>query len=80
MAEQGVVTICKIRITVGANPKVFTSQQLILTNFLFTFEYLSLIMIRRIYIDTSVIGGYYDLEFEVATRKLFERIKNGDFI
>lgn len=36
-------------------------------------------MKQRIYIDTSVIGGYYDTEFEVATRKLFERITNKDF-
>lgn len=36
-------------------------------------------MKQRIYIDTSVIGAYYDAEFEVATRKLFERISNKDF-
>lgn len=36
-------------------------------------------MRQRIYIDTSVIGGYYDEEFEVATQKLFERIENKDF-
>lgn len=36
-------------------------------------------MKQRIYIDTSVIGGYYDSEFEVATRKLFGRIVNRDF-
>jgi predicted nucleic acid-binding protein len=40
---------------------------------------LSQIMKRRIYIDTSVIGGYFDDEFEVATKLLFERIKNKDF-
>ena len=34
----------------------------------------------RIYIDTSVIGGYYDEEFEDATKKLFARIENKDFI
>ena len=27
-------------------------------------------MKQRIYIDTSVIGGYYDIEFETATRQL----------
>ena len=37
-------------------------------------------MRQRIYIDTSVIGGYYDEEFEDATRKLFARIVNKDFI
>ncbi len=37
-------------------------------------------MKQRIYIDTSVIGGYYDTEFNVATKNLFERISNKDFI
>ena len=36
-------------------------------------------MQQRIYIDTSVIGGYYDTEFEVATKRLFNRIINKDF-
>lgn len=36
-------------------------------------------MKQRIYIDTSVIGGYYDDEFEAHTKKLFERIINLDF-
>jgi len=36
-------------------------------------------MKQRIYIDTSVMGGYYDVEFEKATRQLFERIVNGEF-
>ena len=36
-------------------------------------------MKQRIYIDTSVIGGYFDIEFEVATKQLFERIINNDF-
>ena len=34
---------------------------------------------QRIYIDTSVVGGYYDDEFSADTKKLFERIKNEDF-
>jgi len=34
---------------------------------------------RRIYIDTSVIGGYHDVEFETATRQLFERIADKEF-
>ena len=37
-------------------------------------------MKRRIYIDTSVIGGYFDDEFEVATRLMFDRIKEKDFL
>jgi predicted nucleic acid-binding protein len=36
-------------------------------------------MRQRIYIDTSVIGGYYDAPLQVATRQLFERIQNGEF-
>ena len=36
-------------------------------------------MRQRIYIDTSVIGGYFDAEFETATRQLFERIAEGEF-
>ena len=34
---------------------------------------------QRIYIDTSVIGGYFDDEFSADTTKLFERIINEDF-
>ena len=34
---------------------------------------------QRIYIDTSVIGGYYDVEFEAATRQLFKRIADREF-
>ena len=34
----------------------------------------------RIYIDTSVFGGYFDEEFKDHTIPLFERIKNGEFI
>jgi predicted nucleic acid-binding protein len=37
-------------------------------------------MKQRIYIDTSVIGGYFDEEFEIATIQLFHRIENKDFI
>ena len=36
-------------------------------------------MKQRIYIDTSVIGGFYDEEFEEHTKRLFERIRNKDF-
>ncbi|MFN8284291.1 MAG: PIN domain-containing protein [Chitinophagales bacterium] len=36
-------------------------------------------MKQRIYIDTSVIGGYFDEEFEIATIQLFHRIENKDF-
>ncbi len=32
-------------------------------------------MKQRIYIDTSVVGGYFDEEFKDATIKLFERLE-----
>ncbi|MFN2262074.1 MAG: PIN domain protein, partial [Psychroflexus sp.] len=34
---------------------------------------------QRIYLDTSVFGGYYDDEFQEFTKPLFERINNGEF-
>lgn len=37
-------------------------------------------MRQHIYIDTSVIGGYYDEKFEEATKQLFERIINKEFL
>jgi predicted nucleic acid-binding protein len=35
-------------------------------------------MIQRIYIDTSVFGGFFDVEFEEFTKPLFARIRNND--
>jgi predicted nucleic acid-binding protein len=35
--------------------------------------------IQRIYIDTSVLGGYFDKEFEIATHKLFEEVSKGEY-
>jgi hypothetical protein len=35
---------------------------------------------QRIYIDTSVVGGYFDDEFKEATIKLFERLENNEVI
>lgn len=32
----------------------------------------------RIYIDTSVVGGFYDKEFEEPTRELFKKVEVGD--
>jgi len=37
-------------------------------------------MKQRIYIDTSVVGGYFDSEFEDATTKLFERLERDEVI
>ncbi len=36
-------------------------------------------MKQRLYIDTSVFGGYFDEEFSEFTRPLFSRIQNGEF-
>lgn len=36
-------------------------------------------MRSRLYIDTSVFGGYFDKEFEEHTKPLFERINRHDF-
>ncbi|MBI3500164.1 MAG: PIN domain protein [Bacteroidetes bacterium] len=35
---------------------------------------------QKIYIDTSVAGGYFDKEFSDDTRKFFARIKKGELI
>ena len=37
-------------------------------------------MKQRIYIDTSIVGGYFDEEFIEATTKLFERLNNNEII
>lgn len=37
-------------------------------------------MKQRIYIDTSVVGGYFDEEFKEATMKLFERLENNEVV
>ena len=36
-------------------------------------------MKQRIYIDTSVIGGYFDKEFESTSRELFEEVLQGEY-
>ncbi len=36
-------------------------------------------MQQRIYIDTSVFGGYFDEEFAEHTIPLFERLGNNEF-
>lgn len=37
-------------------------------------------MIQRIYIDTSIVGGYFDEEFEEATAMLFQRLEKREAI
>lgn len=34
----------------------------------------------RVYIDTSIVGGYFDEEFRETTIKLFERLNNNEII
>lgn len=34
----------------------------------------------KIYIDTSVIGGFYDEEFKDATQQFFQRLENNEII
>lgn len=35
--------------------------------------------LQKIYIDTSVLGGYFDKEFDIATRRLFYEVKKGEY-
>ncbi len=35
---------------------------------------------QRLYLDTSVFGGYFDEEFANHTKPLFERVNDGEFI
>ena len=37
-------------------------------------------MKQRIYIDTSVVGGYFDEEFEEATKALFNRLEKNEIV
>ena len=35
-------------------------------------------MIERIYIDTAVVGGFFDEEFSEPTKRLFKRLENNE--
>ena len=35
---------------------------------------------QRIYIDTSIVGGFFDTEFEKETKLLFKRLENKELI
>jgi len=37
-------------------------------------------MNQKIYMDTSIIGGYFEEEFKEATMKLFDRLDNNEII
>ena len=36
-------------------------------------------MIKRVYVDTSVVGGYFDEEFSEDTKPLFDELNKGRF-
>jgi len=35
---------------------------------------------NRIYLDISVFGGFFEPEFEIWSKILFDKIKSGDYI
>jgi predicted nucleic acid-binding protein len=35
---------------------------------------------QRIYIDTSIVGGFFDVEFEKETKMFFQRLENKEII
>ena len=35
---------------------------------------------QRIYIDTSIVGGFFDTEFEKETKLLFKRLENREIV
>ena len=37
-------------------------------------------LIMRIYIDTSVVGGFYDAEFEEPTKEFFSKVEKGEIV
>ena len=37
-------------------------------------------MVKKIYIDTSIVGGFFDKEFAVETKALFERLRNKEVV
>jgi predicted nucleic acid-binding protein len=37
-------------------------------------------MKQRIYVDTSIIGGYFDSEFAADTQALFKRLENNEIV
>lgn len=45
-----------------------------------TLAYLRIVKKDRIYIDTSIVGGYFDLEFEAVTKLLFKRLTNREIV
>jgi predicted nucleic acid-binding protein len=40
----------------------------------------SINMVTKIYIDTSIVGGYFDVEFSNDTKALFKRLQNKEIV
>ena len=52
-----------------------------LKNYIELYKVISMGMkILRIYIENSVIGGYFDEEFKIPTQKFFDLLKKGFYI
>ncbi len=77
----------KVRQDGTIRPKnISCTKQLLITKLFFSLKkdqntivfllYLKKKMIQRIYIDTSVVGGYFDDEFKEVTNMLFQRLEN----
>ena len=67
----------------NANLLVFRRVSIFLFLFLSCFcpcEMLVMTNKIKVYLDTSVFGGYYDAEFEEYTKPLFDRLANDEFI
>ncbi len=37
-------------------------------------------MVQRVYIDTSVVGGIYDIEFDLFTKMFFDKAFRGEIV
>ena len=62
---------------------ILLSKNIKQTNYLIKFVihiYIQNKMKQRIYIDTSVVGGYFDEEFSADTIAFFQQINNGEII
>jgi predicted nucleic acid-binding protein len=35
---------------------------------------------QRVYIDTSIVGGFFDIEFEKETKMFFQRLENKEIV
>ncbi len=78
--------MCLIRLSSGGNFKANTHTTKLLIGNKLRFigavkkQLTAKTVKQRIYIDTSVFGGYFDEEFSEHTIPLFDRVKDGEFI